>query len=1561
MEDQSKTKQALIQELASLRQRIQEFEYSESKRKCAEDALRESEEKYRAIIENIQEGYHEVDIKGNFTFLNESMCKIIGYEREELLGMNNRQYADEENNRKVYQVYNRVYRTGESVKNFEWQIIRKDGDHRDIEVSISLIKDAGGNPAGFRGIVRDITERKRTEAELRKTHSLLSSITEGSTDAIYIKDIQGRYLLFNKEAARVTGKKQEEVIGKDDYFLFPDDEAKKVMDGDRRVMESGKVMTYEEVVTITDGKLTYLSTKGSVYNDEGKVSGLFGIARDITERKRVDTELRKAYEQLRAADEQMRAQYNSLVQSERSLRESEERYRLSFKNVSDVIYTIDANFRISSLSPSVERILGYKVEELIDRPIRDLNILSPASMEDAISSTSLVLSGKRIPASIYEFIAKDGKKKIGEITTSPLYDGNTIIGIIGVARDITERKQAEEKLREAHRRLDEIIEFLPDATAVIDADSKVIAWNRAMEQMTGVPKAEMLGKGEYEYVLPFYGERRPVLIDLALLPDAELEKRKYDIAQRGRDTIYGDVYVPKMYGGKGAYLHGAASRLRDSTGNIVGAIESIRDVTKRRLAEETLQRSEEKFFQAFQANPSLMAIMSREDGRFINVNEAYIRVTGYSQEELIGSNSIALGITESASYESVRETINKQGFIRNQEVKIRTKTGDIRTGLFSAVSIEIEDELCVLSAFQDITDRKQAEEALKLDESRLEALLRLNAMEAKSLDEIIDYALEEMIILTKSESGYLAFVNDDETVLNIHSWSKKAMEECKLRYNTMICPMKQAGLWGEPVRQRRPVITNDYDAPNPLKKGVPKRHFKLIRHVGVPFVEGNKVVMTAGVGNKPEDYNDADVRQISLMMDGIWKIIQRRKVGETLRKYMSEQERALQISTALHELSAHLLLDRTLDENLQLIVNKAAEVFRTDTAYIALTDDKREKVRMHTLFGIKTKDFIEMEIPYGIGLGGHIMKSRSGLIINDYFNNETIKLSPAISQIVKNEGVISGMGVPIQSETEDLGVLYVFHRQSKKFDTSELKALEMFGHLAALEITGKRRKEALFESESMYKTLAESSYAGVYIVQYGTFQFVNPHILEYSGFSENELIGRIPVTFIHPDDREMVRANAIDMLSGKRSTPYEYRVINRKGNIRRLMETVRSITYKGRRATLGSSMDITERYQMENILRQAQKMEAIGTLAGGIAHDFNNILSAIMGYTDMALTDRKADDPHRGYLEQVYKAGERARDLVKQILAFSRREEKEKKPVLVAPILKEGVKLLRSTLPTTINIKQEIKDTSIMVLADPTQVHQVLMNLCTNAAHAMREKGGTLWIQLVREVIGSAGTSRPLNLTAGNYAKLTVSDSGHGIDATIMDRIFDPFFTTKAPGEGTGLGLSVVYGIVKDHGGEIDLSSELGKGTTVTVYFPSIHTEEPKAERMPEAIPEGSERILFVDDEAALVELGSTMLTSLGYQVTSRTSSIEALEAFRANPYGFDMVITDMTMPNIRGDDLAKELLKIRPAIPIIICTGFSEMISEDKAKSIGIRELIMKPISRRELAVAIRDALRAE
>lgn len=379
-----------------------------------------------------------------------------------------------------------------------------------------------------------------------------------------------------------------------------------------------------------------------------------------------------------------------------------------------------------------------------------------------------------------------------------------------------------------------------------------------------------------------------------------------------------------------------------------------------------------------------------------------------------------------------------------------------------------------------------------------------------------------------------------------------------------------------------------------------------------------------------------------------------------------------------------------------------------------------------------------------------------------------------------------------------------------------------------------------------------------------------------------------------------------------------------------------------------------ERKKLEEKLYQVQKMEAIGTLAGGIAHDFNNVLYSIIGYTELTMDDVPEGSLAQKNLAEVLKGAMRAKDMVRQILAFSRKDDMQKKPVKIQPVVKEALKLLRASIPATIEIRQSIDEDCGPVLAASTQIHQVVMNLATNAYQAMREKGGLLELTLMEEKIGS-DDSNP-DLYPGTYLKLTVSDTGHGMNSVVMKKIFDPYFSTKGPGEGTGMGLAVVHGIVKSHGGDITIYSKPGEGTTFHVYLPLIKTRPVEPKTVPaEPTPTGTEHILFVDDEEAIVRMTQQILERLGYQVTSRTSSVEALEAFKAKPDKYDLVITDMTMPNMTGVELAPRLREIRSEIPIIMCTGFSETIDEDRAKNMGILAYIMKPFLTDEIAKTIR------
>ena len=377
-------------------------------------------------------------------------------------------------------------------------------------------------------------------------------------------------------------------------------------------------------------------------------------------------------------------------------------------------------------------------------------------------------------------------------------------------------------------------------------------------------------------------------------------------------------------------------------------------------------------------------------------------------------------------------------------------------------------------------------------------------------------------------------------------------------------------------------------------------------------------------------------------------------------------------------------------------------------------------------------------------------------------------------------------------------------------------------------------------------------------------------------------------------------------------------------------------------------------------LHQAQKLEAIGTLAGGIAHDFNNILGAIIGYTDLALLE--LEGCKKGMEEkllQIKKAGNRAKDLVAQILTFSRKSQSERMSIELSPIIKEALKLLRAGIPTTIDINQHIENDLLQVLADPTEIHQVIMNLCTNSVHAMKDERGGIDVSLSAIVIDDQQAQRIPKIKTGKYVKLSIHDTGCGMDQEMINHIFDPFFTTKEKGKGTGMGLSVVHGIVSDMGGTIIVNSTPGLGSTISVFFPVSTSQTKTEESVVVSLPKGSERILLVDDEPELVVIGERLLKYLGYSVESFNSSETAIKIFRARPDDFDLIITDQTMPGMPGTELAQNALQVRHNIPIILCTGYSSIITEKNIPQYGIKGYLMKPLSIHKLANEVRRVLK--
>lgn len=890
---------------------------------------------------------------------------------------------------------------------------------------------------------------ERAEDEKSKSESIIAAISEGLT----ITDMNFTVLYQNDIARAVVG----DCTGRRCYRAVHNRET--VCEGCPlpRCLENGKVHKIEKSRRV-NGKMFYFDIAASpLRKADGEIVGVVELARDITERK----------------------------QAEQRLKNSEGRLKILFESAPDPYYLTDLRGKILDGNMAALNITGYGKRELRGRNALELGLLPPEQLPRA--RKVLARAAKGLPSGPDEFtlIRKDGSTVFLENRSFPTtIDGRTLV--LGIARDISERKAAEEALKESQRQLADIINFLPDPTFVIDGEGKVISWNRAMEDMTGIQAELILGKGDYEYSLPFYGERRPILINLLLDPRANLS----ELEENGR-ALSGMAFIPDLRG-RGAYLYWTASALYDSRGNIVGAIESIRDITGQKLMEQAVARAEKKYRNIFENSVSGIYQIT-VDGRFVSLNLSFAKMLGY-------------------------------------------------------------------------------------------------------------------------------------------------------------------------------------DSPDDLMNTV----------------------------------------------------------------------------TSVSELYVH--------------PERRAELLRIV--------DGQEAVR-------------EFEV--------------------EYFR--------------KNKSII----------------------------------------WVAL-------------------------------------------------------------------------------------------------NIRAVRGEAGEIAYME-----GTASDITDRKLLRAQLDQAQKMEAIGTLAGGIAHDFNNILMPIIGYTELSL-NMVPDDGRLGHnLSQVLLSANRAKDLVKQILTFSRKTEQERKPVQVSIIVKEALKLLRSSLPTTIEIRKSIQPDAAesATLADPTQIHQVLVNLCTNAAHAMREKGGILTVKLDNVDVGQdkarAGTP---DVEPGPYLRLSVADTGHGMEDPVKQRIFDPYFTTKGPNEGTGLGLAVVYGIVKNLSGGISVLSEPGKGATFDVYFPRIDRKEAPQDAVPKPLPTGHGMVLVVDDERFLVDMIKEMLEMLGYETVPRYSSLDALEAFRAKPEIFDLVITDMTMPHMTGIDLAREIQAIRPQTPMVLCTGFSEALDENKVRMLGFRDLLMKPVSMRDLAVAINRIL---
>jgi signal transduction histidine kinase/CheY-like chemotaxis protein len=729
----------------------------------------------------------------------------------------------------------------------------------------------------------------------------------------------------------------------------------------------------------------------------------------------------------------------------------------------------------------------------------------------------------------------------------------------------------------------------------------------------------------------------------------------------------------------------------------------------------------------------------------------------------------------------------------------------------------------------------------------------------------------------------------------------------------------------------------------------------------------------------------------------IYDITERKQALERLAVRVKQME-------TVRAVSIDITRELDLTTLLRLIIQRAVElVGAAGGGTVFLWDETSQRLLPRAWHGVG--EWVQKaHLELGEGLTGRVAQQRTGMYVNQY------QLSPyAVPGLVPRIGSLAVLAEPLIYRGELLGVITLGNAGTGQlFAEQDHELLGLFAAQAAIaienarlfqavqdqarqltqanaalhtEVAERRRAEAaLRESDERYRAFVAHSSEGIWRFGFATpipitltedeqieAFYAQTYLAEcndvmahmYGFASANDIIGvRLEALLVRSDPENLTFLRNF-IRSGYRLVDAESHEVDRQGNTKIFLNTFVGIVENGLLIhTWGNQRDISERKRLEERLLQTQKMAAIGTLAGGIAHDFNNILAAILGYTELAIDGMSPQTVQHEYLQEVLTAGKRARDLVQQILTFSRQTKHQRHPVYLHQLIQETLVILRASLPATITIQQHLDDQLGPVMVDATQMHQVLMNLCTNAEYAMRETGGLLDVRLEAVTLGPNAAALHPDLHPGRYVRLVVHDSGHGITAEVQERIFEPFFTTKEVGEGTGMGLAVAHGIVANHGGVITVDSSSGHGTTFTVYLP--HTTTPVPPSQPPAAPpfHGQGCVLLIDDEPPLVRIGHDMLVSLGYDVVACTSAQEALAVFQADADRFALVITDQTMPVMTGVTLTHELRHTRPDIPIILCTGYSHVVNAETAAAQGIDAFLLKPIALYDLAQTVHQVL---
>ena len=1471
-------------------------------------ALEESRANYSDLYDSAPVGYVTVNEKGLILEANLTAVSLLGVERQALINKPLSRFVRKELGDAYYLHLRQVFET-QSGQTCEIELVRKDGTPFHAQLESVAVQDENGQFNRCRTIVMDITDRKQAEQAILTSEQKYRALFEESFDGLFITSPEGRILDMNKKGVEMFGYgTKEEILSLDlerDVYSHPPDR-KRILS----MVNAQGSAEYEVVVKKKSGDemITHCALIAG-RDEQGAITSYRGIIRDITERKR----------------------------AEEKLRQSENRFRSMFQNHDAVMLLIEPETgQIIDANLSAQRFYGYQLPEMLGMSIQQINTLS----SDEIARERQKALSRECNHFIFPHRLANGEVRTVEVHSSPIeLEGQRIL--FSIVHDITLRKQAEEALRESVQRYRAVVDNIGIGISLLSPNLEIVEVNKVFrdsfphiragcgqicyeqyndpprsgpcsycpsvlaiqdgevhEAITETPAGSEIrhyrlvsspikdSDGKVQSVIEMVEditervqaeqERLANLqffenmdrISRAIQGSSDLEQMMSDVLDTALSIFDCDrawlvypcdpeanfwkmpmestkpeypgafalgVEIPTTEDVAWSFRESLASKdpvtFGPTSGRPIPPVASahfgfqsvikmalhpkvgkpwefglhqcsyqrvwtqeeerlFREIGRRLedslsvlLAHHNLRESEDKFKHVFQsANVGKSVTLLTGE---ITVNKAFCSMLGYTEDEL--RNKTWQELTAPEDIGTVQELLDLLVTGEKDSVRFNKRylhhNGSYVWGDASvAIRRDLEGKpLHFITTVVDITERMEAENRLRLNEARLQSLHDIAQFRAESTQDLLDFALNEAIKLTGSRVGYIYHYDEECRLFELNTWSKEVMKGCEVAEPQTLYELDKTGIWGEAVRQRRPIIVNDFQVPNPLKKGYPEGHVELSTFMTIPVFAGERIVAVIGMGNKDSGYDENDVRQLSLLMDSVWRITE-------AKRFEAQQRR---LATA---------------------VEHAAE----------------------------------------------------GVMITDID---------------------------------------------------------------------------------------------------GTIEYVNDACVQMTGYEKEELIGRNPRILRSGEQEEAFYQEFWRTIASGRV--WTGRIVNRKndGALYTAELTVSPVRNSSGIVVnfVALARDITQHLELSKQLFQAQKMEAVGTLAGGVAHDFNNVLQVGLGFSELILGDPALPQHYRSDLQKIYESAKRGADLVQRLLTFSRKTEIEPRPLNLNSLITDLQKMLFRTLPKMIAIQLFLNRELSSINADKTQMDQVIMNLAVNARDAMPDGGNLIFetsdVVLDEEYAGTHVAAKP-----GPHVLLTVTDTGSGMDKDTLEHIFEPFYTTKGVGEGTGLGLAMVHGIVQQHGGHIRCYSEPGHGTTFKIYFPALLSEEREEETVERPMPQGgSETILLVDDEELIRDLGSRILEKAGYNVITASNGRQAVETYEQRRGEIALVLLDLMMPEMGGKQCLEVLLGMNPSVKVIITSGYSASGPTKEALEAGAKGFVNKPYDMRQVREVVRQVLDAE